>query len=85
MRRLPQSHISFLSLRMTWIEAHYKRIVEEDIFGFFGSHTVALPILRGIRLIPVETGTGSKRVVLAHILYISYIYLSGNGSLLIAL
>jgi hypothetical protein len=35
---------------------------------------VALPVLRGIRFIPVEAGTGRKRVILAHVLYISHVY-----------
>ncbi|MGA2352060.1 MAG: hypothetical protein ABSF70_16615 [Terracidiphilus sp.] len=59
---------------MSWVGAKHKWIVEENILGLFGSHMVALPVFRGVRLIPVEAGTSRKRVVFAHVLYISQIY-----------
>ena len=41
---------------MAKIAAYHQRLVKEDVFGLFWSHTVPFPILVDIAVVPVKAG-----------------------------
>src|SRR4051794_37758235 len=58
-----------------------QRFVEEDVFRFFRSDLMPLPVLVRIRLVPIEPGTSIERVLtLRHAISISLAYTRRNAN-----
>jgi hypothetical protein len=53
--------------------------MKKDVLSFLWCNLVAFPVLRGIRLVPIESHALAERVACRHTLYISHMYNDGKN------
>ena len=73
---LPSLNTAFRELSVP-ITAQQQWIMKENRFSFLGSHSVFVPVLGSVPLVPVEADAGFEqhfRPTRSHLLYISQIY-----------
>ncbi len=61
--RLSEGIVPLFTLRVADVTANDQRLIEEDVFGFFWSDLMLLPILLNVGFIPIESGALIQRAL----------------------